>query len=85
MADKNKYLESIVPKLYRRQTFDIMIFTFIDTYRLLLPTVTVDDCVNAFIKRHKIDMDLITADAIQLSYYRTLKLYNEDKKTNANG
>ena len=78
---ENKYLESLIPKFYRRQTFDIMIFIFIDTYRLLLPSVSMEECINAFIKRYKIDMDLITFDAIQQSYYRTLALHNEDKKT----
>jgi len=82
---KNKYLESIIPKFYRRQAFDIMIFTFIDTYKLLLPSVTIEECVNAFIKRHKIDITLISFDAIQQSYYRSLTLYNDTQKTNVNG
>lgn len=80
---KNKYLESIIPKFYRRQAFDIMVFTFIDTYRLLLPSVTIEECCKAFVKRYKVDTALITTDTIQQSYYRSLALYNEQTKTNA--
>lgn len=78
---ENKYLENIIPKFYRRQTMDIMIFIFIDTYRLLLPSVSIEECISAFIKRYKIDMNLITYDAIQRSYYRTLELHNDNLKT----
>jgi hypothetical protein len=78
---ENKYLENIVPKFYRRQTFDIMIFIFIDTYKFLLPSVSLEECINAFIKRYKVDMSLITFDAIMQSYYRTLALHNSNQKT----
>jgi len=77
---KNKYLESIIPKFYRRQTFDIMIFVFIDTYRFLLPSVSIDEAVKAFVKRYSIDEELISLDAIQQSYYRSLHLHNDKQK-----
>lgn len=80
----NQYLDSIIPKFYRRQAFDVMIFVFIDAYRFLLPSVTIEEAVNAFIKRYKIDKDLITFDAIQQSYYRSLALHNEQLKTKTN-
>ena len=77
---KNKYLESIIPKFYRRQTFDVMIFVFIDTYRFILPSVSIDEAVKAFVKRYSIDEELISLDGIQQSYYRSLHLHNDKQK-----
>lgn len=82
-GSKNKYLEEAVPNFYRRQTIDVMIFTFIDTYRFVLPSVSVNEAASAFVKRYKISYDLLTTEAVIQSYYRTQKdLYEAEKREN---
>jgi hypothetical protein len=77
---ENKYLENLIPKLYRRQTLDIMIFTYIDTARFLIPELTLDEAAEGFIKRYKIGVDLLNIDSIKQSYYRTQQLLVEAER-----
>lgn len=77
---KNKFLEDVVPKFYRRQTLDVMIFTFIDTYRFILPAVSIQEAAEAFMKRYKISSDLMSIEGVTQSYYRTLHDLNEAEK-----
>lgn len=79
--EKNKYLESAIPKFYRRNTLDLMIFTFIDTYKWLIPSVSVEEAAIAFKKRYKIQSTQMTDDAIIQSYYRSQKFLNDAEKT----
>ena len=77
---KNRYLDDAIPNFYRRQTLDVMIFTFIDTYRFLIPSVGINEAAEAFVKRYKISYDLLTTEAVIQSYYRTQKDLHEAEK-----
>lgn len=54
MGAPNNYLEGWIPNFYRREVMHIMIFTFIDTYKFLYPTVTIQEAADAFMKRFKV-------------------------------
>ncbi len=77
---RNKYPDGVIPKFYKRQTLDVMIFTFIDTYRFLFPSVEVKEAANAFMHRHKIMADELSEPAILQSYYRSLHLLTAAQK-----
>ena len=77
---KNKYLTNAIPALYRAQLIDVMAFTFIDTYRFTIPSVSIEEAVSAFIRRYKIDESL-TESAVKQSYYRTLQLVTDAERT----
>ena len=70
---KNKYLESVIPKMYRMNTIDTMCWTFIDTYRFLYPSVTLLEAAEAFTKRYSIDESLHSAQ----SFVQTFQRYNQ--------
>lgn len=70
---QNKFLESAIENFYRRDALHVSIFTFIDTYRFLIESVTIDEAIRAYIKRYKIDEDLFSVDSIKSIYNRVNK------------
>ena len=78
---ENKYLQNAIPKIYKAQTIDVMAFTFIDTYKFIMPGANLKEIVKAFMKRYKINEDLLSEDSILQSYYRTLKLITDGEKS----
>lgn len=83
MAQRNKYLEEFIPHFYQRKAIDIMAFTFIDTYKFVQPTVTLEEAALAFLKRYEISEELFSLNSILLCYHRTIKdYYDAEKKAN---
>lgn len=78
---ENKYLESLIPRLYRRQTLDIMIFTYVDSARFLIPQLSVKEAAEGFMKRYKISADLLNVESIMVSYYRTQELITDAERS----
>jgi len=70
----NKYLVGEIPNFYRREVMHVMIFTFVDTYKLLFPSVTIQEAAGAFMKRYKVDEELYSLDTVVNVYGRV----NED-------
>jgi hypothetical protein len=64
MAARNKHLEGVIPAFYRREVLHVMIFTFIDTYRLLFPSVTITEAADAFMRRHVIFQDEYSVNTV---------------------
>lgn len=79
--ERNKYPENVIGKFYKKTTLDIMIFTFIDTYKFLIPSAKINEIADAFVKRYKIAPDDLSREAILTSYYRTQEAFNEASKT----
>lgn len=87
MSQNNKYLQNVIPNLYRREVLHVMIFTFIDTYKFVHPSVTLEEAAQAFMKRHKVNEDEYGMNTIVHTYLRVQKdlhdserFYNEQKK-----
>lgn len=70
----------MVPFFYQRSIFDIMLYMFIDTYRYVHPSVTIEEAAKAFIIHHKVDESLFPLSSILMTYHRTNKDYNNGKK-----
>lgn len=81
MAGRNKHLDNVIPRLYQRHTIDIMAFTFIDTYKLLFPSVTIKEAALAFMSRYNISEELHTAESVVITYTRVNKDLIDAQKT----
>lgn len=75
MPKEVPYLENFIPHFYKRKQIDVMIFTFIDTYKFAQPSVTLTEAARAFQKRYGIINELYDERYILTTYERTLKDY----------
>ena len=73
MPSPNKHLESALENFYRREALHISIFTFIDTYRFLFESIPIDEAIQAYMKRYKINEDMFSVDSIKSIYNRVNK------------
>lgn len=73
MPAANKHLESALENFYRREAMHVSIFTFIDTYRFLFPSVSVDEAADAYMKRYSIDEKLYSRDTVSSIFFRVNK------------
>lgn len=80
MPRRNKFLEMFIPHFYQKQAFDIMLYIFIDTYKYVYPSVTIEEAAKAFMKHHKVDEDLYSLNSILRSYQNTCKAYLDAQK-----
>ena len=80
MPAANKHLDNAIENFYRREAMHVAIFFFIDTYRFLYESVTLEEAAQAFVKRHKISEDLYSKDTVVAIYYRVSKELNDIQK-----
>lgn len=81
MAQKNNYLEGVIPFFYRRQIIDVMIHTFITAYQTAFPSITKTEAAEAFMRKYNITADLYDVKSIITAYDRTNKdLIDASKK-----
>lgn len=76
---------SQVAFFYQRQTLDIMIYTFIDTYKFLHPGVSIKEAATAFMSRHSVAEDMYSLKSVVTSYERTSKDYYDAQKERSRG
>ena len=81
MSDKQKYQNKVIPALYRKQILDVMIFTFIQAQRRLIPTLTIRECGISFLKHYDIDEDELSLLKIEKTYQRIQKEVIKDERT----
>lgn len=86
MGATNSFLKNNVSVIYQKQILDVMIFTFIDTQRFTIPSISVDEAAKSFLAHHKIDEGELSIDKIRKTYYRILnELIDEQKTINKKG
>jgi hypothetical protein len=81
MGQQNRYLDKFIPALYQKQTLDVMIYTYIDGIRSLIPGMSVENLAVAFMKRYEIDEDLLSVSKITNTYWRIQKELHDERKT----
>jgi hypothetical protein len=62
-------VESLSPFL-RKRNFDLMLYGWVSSIRFSLPSATVNDAINSFFRRYKIDEKNYSKAAAEKSYYR---------------
>lgn len=80
MPAANKHLDNVIENFYRRDAMHIAIYFFIDTYRFLYQSVTLEEAAQAFVKRHKINEDLYSKDTVVSVYLRVRTELNDIQK-----
>lgn len=50
--------------MYRREALHLMIYTFIDAYKYIHPSVTIQEAASAFTKRYKISEDEYSVNTV---------------------
>jgi len=80
MSKPNGYTETI-PAIYKAQTFDVMLFTFVYATRHHLPSITIQEAVRSFQGQFKISTELIDIDACVCIYHRMLKKHRDSERT----
>ncbi|MDQ3047656.1 MAG: hypothetical protein M3R27_08925 [Bacteroidota bacterium] len=81
MGQKNQYLDKVIPALYRKQMLDVMIYTFIEAQRSLVPGLSVSDSAKSFLMSYDIDEGDMTLEKIKSTYFRIQKDLFHEKKT----
>lgn len=81
MGHKNKYLDKVVPAMYRLNTLDTMIYTWINAQRFLIPSLSVENCALSFLMYHQIEEEELSLDKVKLTYYRIQKSIINERKT----
>jgi hypothetical protein len=84
MAHRNKHIDSFLPYFYQRQTLDIMAFTFIDAYKFLYPSVTLNEAAIAFMKRYGIAEENHNVKSVITTFERVSKDYYDAEKAKNN-
>jgi len=62
--------ESIISKIYKRNSEDIALFFWIEGQRRIIPTITIEQSLNLFIKYNGSEKDI---DSLRVYYHRMKK------------
>lgn len=81
MPSRNRYVQSEIQRLYQRQTIDVMLYTFVEAWRIAQPSVSLKESVGAFLHRWRIAADLYDIDNALVTYYRVAKDVTDAEKT----
>jgi hypothetical protein len=74
---------TIIPKLYKRKTLDIMIFTFIYAQRTLIPSITVKEAAIGFMREFRLGEEEYNLNSVLVTYNRVNKeLFEAEKHEN---
>lgn len=80
MGAKNNYLNDRVPLLYRKQILDVMIYTFIDTQRFTIPSISIEESALSFMRHYQIPEDELSLDKIKITFFRIQKELIDESK-----
>ena len=61
-----------IHKFYKFQTFDYLMFGYVQGLRKVLPTMTVKTAINTFLVTFEIDEENYCYEAARIQYYRIL-------------
>jgi hypothetical protein len=75
---KEKELTQCIPKIYKVNAENIMLFSWVSAQKQIVPTITIDQAIYNFYKFTGIDWDIESARS---TYVRLQKEYFEDCKS----
>jgi hypothetical protein len=62
-----------LPRLYKRQAIDLLMFGFVTGMRSALPMVTLDDSLSYFMQKHNLSEEEYSYSGARSTYYRMEK------------
>lgn len=72
MSRCKNYLVNI-PRFYKLQAFDHLMFGYVQGLRKALPSMKVTDAIKTFLEAFSIDEDVYCFDTARVAYYRMLE------------
>jgi hypothetical protein len=80
---KCKNYQLNIPRFYKFQAFDHMMFGYVNGLRKALPSMTIREAIRLWIESFDIDEELYCFDTARTTYYRILNSIAEIGESNA--
>jgi hypothetical protein len=71
-----------IPKLYRRQALDMLMFGFVGGMKAALPSLTINECLQMFQKEHSFSEDEYPLRSAWQTYNRMMEEYHDTRRSN---
>lgn len=72
MPKESKILE-LIPKLYRRNAIDLVMFGYISSHKKILPSMSIENIIYDFCKEYNIDLDEFDIGSATRKYYKLIQ------------
>lgn len=69
-----------IPRIYKRQALDLMLFSFVNGMKAAMPSLQTRDCIRIFIHEHNLSGDDYSLEGARVKYYSMLKDFSEMQK-----
>lgn len=79
---QRKSLKQVIPKLYKRQFLEGVLFGWIRAQKALVPSITIEQAVESFYKDQDITEDEFPLTDCRTTYHRMTSEYHKSKKSN---
>ena len=70
-----KELTKLVPKIYKCSYEEIALFAFVKAQQMIIPKMTIDQCIKNYVHFMKIDEDEWGLDSMRTTYCRLQEKY----------
>lgn len=81
MAPKRKKIFLDVPRLYQRQSLDLIMFGYVNGIRKAMPSVTIKECIVYFAEDNGFSEDDFPLETACITFSRMQKEYYESQQT----
>ena len=78
--DCDKHISISVPKMYRRNSLDLIMFGFVEGMKAALPSLTIQECLIMFQRKASLSDNEYPLESARMAYYRMQKEYTESNK-----
>lgn len=75
---KEKCLTKLIPKIYKRNAENIMLFAWVKAQKAILPTVTIEQSINMYFHQMCISIDEWDLQCAMTTYNKMQKDFYED-------
>jgi hypothetical protein len=78
LDDKHK---DCIPKLYKRNLETIGLYFWIEGQKRIVPAITIQQCIDSFMKYNGFTVDGFNAESAMVTYYQMKKEFYESQRT----
>jgi len=79
MVDTN--FKECIPKLYKRNIEMIGLFFWIEGQKTIVSAITIDQCINGFMKYNGLTIDCYNPESAKAMYFQMKKEFYESQRT----
>jgi len=82
---KESEFKQAIPSLYKRGHLEVSLFSWVNAYKYVFPTISIENAINGFYHFYKIDSDTYPLTTAVKTYQRMNKeLHNLEKSKSQN-